>query len=163
MTAFSCWRKLGLREQQVLSTFILHSPTPTTTPHAVGMFASFRLQAQERKWDLPIGFKVSSSKSKKVLEMAQKKKYSSCVPFEDIKSIFFFFFNKTRSHYVAQAGLGPKNLLPQSPKYWDYRCIQSHPTLNSTLLMASTLQFTNLSHHTLQKPPNTPVKQVCPF
>jgi hypothetical protein len=36
--------------------------------------------------------------------------------------LFFFFFLKTRAHYIAQVGLKLAILLPQPPECWDYRC-----------------------------------------
>jgi hypothetical protein len=40
-------------------------------------------------------------------------------------SVCFWLF-ETGCHYVAQGAIKRENLLPQRPRYWDYRCALSH-------------------------------------
>jgi hypothetical protein len=51
-------------------------------------------------------------------------------------SLFFFFF-ETGSHYIAQAqaGLEFTIVLPQPPKYWDYRYVSPLSTLSVLKLL----------------------------
>jgi hypothetical protein len=41
----------------------------------------------------------------------------------------YILFFQTGSHYEAQAGLKLPILLPQPPKYWDYRRALLHPVV----------------------------------
>jgi hypothetical protein len=62
---------------------------------------------------------------------------------KDLQHVFFFFpgggdFFKTGSHYVAQARFELVLILPQPPKYWDYR--------SKSLHLAYSMSFDHLPH-----------------
>jgi hypothetical protein len=48
---------------------------------------------------------------------------------------------QTRSSYVAQAGIKLITLLPQLPKWWDYRCVPLHSVCHRLFLCVAVLGF----------------------